>query len=139
MDESKKNVLVNHDGSWNALHSIAKSCMESSKHKHREKYDCEEKGDEIGSMLAEQYDEDWLIERAIKEASEFIMYASEGNEHKMFKEFSELCILMKAIAEFIPAAMEEEACETALEYWSKKVKSNDYNPLLDSYNRMNRY
>jgi hypothetical protein len=57
----------------------------------------------------------------------------------MFREFAELCIVMKGVAEFIPADLEEQACEKALEYYSKKVEHMRYsNPLLDEYSRMNR-
>ena len=82
---------------------------------------------------------DWLIEKAIKEASEFIQRATDGDEYEMFKEFAELCILMKAVAEFMPEELEEKACEKALEYYSRKVEGKDYgNPLLDEYSRRNR-
>jgi hypothetical protein len=45
---------------------------------------------------------------------------------------------MIGVAEFIPAELEEQACEKAIEYYSKKAESVRYsNPLLDEYSRMN--
>jgi hypothetical protein len=102
-------------------------------------HDCEGMKEKVGSMLAETYEQDWLIEKAIKEASEFIKCATEGDEYEMFKEFAELCILMKAVAEFMPEELEEKACEKALEYYARKAEGKDYgNPLLDEYSRRNR-
>lgn len=102
-------------------------------------HDCESMKEKIGCALSESYDQDWLIEKAIKEASEFIQCAAEGDEYEMFKEFAELCILMKAVAEFMPEELEEKACSKALEYYAKKVEGKEYsNPLLDEYSRVNR-
>ena len=102
-------------------------------------HDCEHVKERIGAELAESHDQDWLIEKAIKEAGEFIKAAADRDEYEMFKEFAELCILMKGVAEFIPEELEEQACEKALEYYAKKAEHMRYsNPLLDEYSRMNR-
>ncbi|MBQ4314599.1 MAG: hypothetical protein IJC21_04060 [Lentisphaeria bacterium] len=103
--------------------------------------DIEECKEMVGGMLAETKGKDWLIQKAIKEAGEFIEAASDRDEYEMFKEFAELCILMKGIGELIPEDLEEEACRKALEYYSKKTEtmnSRYSNPLLDEYYRMNR-
>ena len=100
---------------------------------------CELDKAEIGSMLAHTHGRDWMIEKAIKEASEFIAAASKEDEYEMFKEFCELCVLMKGFAEFVPAELEEQACEKALTYYAKKAEHIRYsNPLLDEYSRRNR-
>ena len=60
-------------------------------------------------------------------------------KYEMFKEFCELCVLMKGFAEFVPAELEEQACEKALSYYAKKAEHMRYsNPLLDEYSRRNR-
>lgn len=101
--------------------------------------DIEQCKEMVGGMLAETYGEDWIIEKAIKEASEFIEAAVKGDDYEMFKEFAELCILMKGAAEFIPEDLEEEACRKALEYYARKSEHARYsNPLLDEYYRMSR-
>ena len=101
--------------------------------------DIESGKEEVGAMLAHTHGREWIIEKAIKEASEFIQAATKEDEYEMFKEFSELCILMQGAAEFIPADLEEEACRKALEYYSRKAETMRYsNPLLDEYARMNR-
>lgn len=46
---------------------------------------------------------------------------------------------MKGFAEFVPAELEEQACEKALSYYAKKAEHMRYsNPLLDEYSRRNR-
>ena len=100
---------------------------------------CEMDKREIGSMLAHTHGRDWMIEKAIKEASEFIAAASKEDEYEMFKEFCELCVIMKGFAEFVPAELEEQACEKALAYYAKKAEHMRYsNPLLDEYSRRSR-
>ena len=94
---------------------------------------------EIGSMLAHTHGREWMIEKAIKEASEFIAAASKEDEYEMFREFCELCVIMKGFAEFVPAELEEQACEKALAYYAKKAEHMRYsNPLLDEYSRRSR-
>lgn len=101
--------------------------------------DCEMDKKEIGSILAHTHGREWMIEKAIKEASEFIAAASKEDEYEMFKEFCELCVLMKGFSEFVPAELEEQACEKALSYYAKKAEHMRYsNPLLDEYSRRNR-
>ena len=101
--------------------------------------DCEMDKEEIGSMLAHTHGREWMIEKAIKEASEFIAAASKEDEYEMFKEFCELCVIMKGFAEFVPAELEEQACEKALSYYAKKAEHIRYsNPLLDEYARLHR-
>lgn len=95
----------------------------------------------VGAMLAETKGKDWLIQKAIKEAGEFIEAASDRDEYEMFKEFAELCILMKGVGGLIPEDLEEEAYRKALEYYSKKsekMHSRYSNPLLDEYYRAGR-
>lgn len=96
-------------------------------------------GSQIGMMLASGHDQDWLIEKAIGEASEFIHAATKRDEYEMFKEFCELCILMKGVGEYVPEELESQACEKALEYYARKAEGMDYhNPLLDEYHRRSR-
>ena len=105
----------------------------------RRSHDIESVKEGVGAKLAEAYDQEWLIEKAIKEAGEFVKAAADRDDYEMFKEFAELCILMKGVAEFIPEELEEQACEKALEYYAKKAESVRYsNLLLDEYSRMNR-
>lgn len=100
--------------------------------------DCEMEKEEVGAALAHSHGREWMIEKAIEEASEFITAATKDDEYKMFKEFCELCVLMKGVAEFVPAEIEERACEKALEYYSRKAEMMRYsNPLLDEYSRRN--
>jgi hypothetical protein len=102
-------------------------------------HDCEAVKERIGAELAENHGKEWLIDKAVKEAGEFVKAAADGDEYQMFREFCELCIVMKGVAEFIPAELEEQACEKALEYYAKKAESVRYsNPLLDEYSRRNR-
>ena len=90
-------------------------------------------------MLASGHDQDWLIEKAIGEASEFIHAATKRDEYEMFKEFCELCILMKGVGEYVPEELESQACEKALEYYARKAEGMDYhNPLWDEYHRRSR-
>lgn len=99
-------------------------------------HSCEIEKEEIGSALANAHGQEWLVEKAIEEASEFIKAATKHDEYEMFKEFCELCVLMKGVAEFIPEDLEEQACMKALEYYSKKADMMRYsNPLLDEYTR----
>ncbi len=99
-------------------------------------HDYESVKERLGSELAETHGQEWLIEKAIKEAGEFIKAAADQDEYEMFKEFAELCIVMKGVAEFLPEELEEQACEKALEYYSKKAEQMRYsNPLLDEYHR----
>ena len=99
-------------------------------------HDSEHVKERIGCELAETHGQGWLIEKAIKEAGEFIKAAADQDEYQMFREFCELCIVMKGVAEFVPAELEEQACEKALEYYSKKAEQMRYsNPLLDEYHR----
>ena len=107
--------------------------------RYSHEHDCELDKKEIGSMLAHTHGRDWMIEKAIKEASEFIAAASKEDEYEMFREFCELCVIMKGFAEFVPAELEEQACEKALEYYAKKAEHMRYsNPLLDEYSRRSR-
>lgn len=100
---------------------------------------CEMEKEEIGAALAHSHGQEWLVEKAIEEASEFIKAATKRDEYEMFKEFCELCVLMKGVAELIPEDLEEQACAKALEYYSKKAEMMRYsNPLLDEYSRRNR-
>lgn len=102
-------------------------------------HECEQDKEQVGSELAHMHGQEWLIEKAIKEAGEFIKAAADQDEYQMFREFCELCIVMEGVAEFVPAELEEQACEKALEYYSKKAEHMRYsNPLLDEYSRMNR-
>lgn len=102
-------------------------------------HDCESVKERIGGELAESHGKEWLIEKATKEAGEFIKAAADRDEYQMFREFAELCIVMKGVAEFLPEELEEQACEKALEYYSKKAEHMRYsNPLLDSYAEMHR-
>jgi hypothetical protein len=102
-------------------------------------HDCEAVKERIGAELAQSHDMEWLIEKAVKEAGEFVKAAADRDEYQMFREFAELCIVMKGVAEFIPADLEEQACEKALEYYTKKAESVRYsNPLLDAYSGMHR-
>lgn len=95
--------------------------------------------EEIGATLAHMHSQEWMIEKAIEEASEFIKAATKRDEYEMFKEFCELCVLMKGVAEFVPEELEEQACEKALEYYAKKAEHIRYsNPLLDEYHRHRR-
>lgn len=107
--------------------------------RHMRGHDCESTKERVGAELAQSHDMEWLIEKAVKEAGEFVKAAADRDEYQMFREFAELCIVMKGVAEYIPAELEEQACEKALEYYSKKAEHMRYsNPLLDEYSRMNR-
>jgi hypothetical protein len=86
----------------------------------------EREKEELAPVLAEMYGYGELKECAIKEASELIKAASEGDEYAMFKEFYELCVIMKAFAELIPEEIEERAAEEAVEYYSRKVEHAHY-------------
>lgn len=106
----------------------------SGRFKSRYGHDCEHVKERIGCELAETHGKEWLIEKATKEAGEFIKAAADRDEYQMFREFAELCIVMKGVAEFIPEELEEQACEKALEYYSRKAEHMRYsNPLLDRY------
>lgn len=93
--------------------------------------------DEVAAMLAREYGREELLDKAIKEASELIKCASENKEYEVLREFSELCIVVKAFAEFVPEDLEEQACEEAVEYYGRKVGRSDDNPL-EEYARRGR-
>ena len=76
----------------------------------------------LAPELAEAYGFDELKECAIKEASELIKAATVGDEYAMFKEFGELCVIMKALEEEAPEGLPESAAEEAVEYYSRKVE-----------------
>lgn len=97
----------------------------------------EDDKEEIASMLAREYGREELLDKAIKEASELIKCASENKEYEVLREFSELCIVVKAFAEFLPEDLEEQACEEAVEYYERKVGRSDDNPL-EEYARRGR-
>ena len=103
----------------------------------------EREKEEVGSMLAENFDKDWLLEKAVKEAGEFITAVAKEDEYEMFKEFCELCVLMKGVGEFVPEELEEQACDQAITDYAKKANSRHggeeseyHHPMLDEYNRM---
>lgn len=75
----------------------------------------------IAPELAEMYGFDNLKECAIKEASELIKAATEGDEYAMFKEFAELCVIMKALEEEMPEGLPESAGVEAVEYYKRKI------------------
>lgn len=94
--------------------------------------------EDIGEALAEMFGYDYLVEKAIKEASELVTAAAQGKNYEMTKEFSELCIIMKGLASLMPEEVEEEACEEAADYYEKKLKGHDRhgeNPLHEHYRR----
>lgn len=98
--------------------------------------DMEQAKEMIAAMLAEENGRDWLIEKAISEASEFIKAATKEDEYEMFKEFGELCVLMKGVGQFVPEELEQQAFDKAIEYYAKKSKHGEYsNPLLEEYTR----
>lgn len=89
-------------------------------------HELEKEKEELAPVLAEMYGYDHLKDCAIKEASEVIKAATEGDEYAMLKEFSELCVIMKAFAELIPEDIEERAAEEAVEYYSRKAEHAHY-------------
>lgn len=85
-------------------------------------HELEREKEMLAPELAEAYGYDELKECAIKEASELIKAATEGDEYAMFKEFGELCVIMKALEEDAPEGLPESAAEEAVEYYSRKVE-----------------
>ena len=81
----------------------------------------EHEKEKIAPELAEMYGFDHLKECAIKEASELIKAATEGDEYAMFKEFAELCVIMKALEEEMPEGLPESAGVEAIEYYKRKI------------------
>lgn len=80
--------------------------------------------EEISADLAEAWDMPQIAKRAVREGAELIEALERGEDFEAVKEFTELCILMKAVMEEIsPEVVEEAECE-AIEYWEKKVSQN---------------
>lgn len=104
----------------------------------RRSVDAESRKEDIGAALAEMFGYDYLVEKAIKEASELVTAASQGKNYEMTKEFAELCIIMKGLASLMPEEVEEEACEEAAEYYENKLEGHarsSHNPLYDRSRR----
>lgn len=97
----------------------------------------EENKEHIADMLAEQCDPESLLDKAIKEAGEFVTYAASGKPFEAMKEFAELAILVCAISEHLPEDLTEAAEMEALDYYERKIEhsryghSMDRNPLYD--------
>ena len=98
--------------------------------------------EKVAGELSEIYEPQELLEKAVKEASEFITYATSGKPFEAMKEFAELAILVCAISEHLPEDVTAAAEEEALEYYERKVErggSHHYrgrehyrgNPLTD--------
>lgn len=100
--------------------------------------------EEVAGILAGQCEPEELLDKAIKEAGEFVTYAASGKPFEAMKEFAELAILVCAIAEYLPDELTEAAEMEALEYYERKVDHHSRrsyhgyssNPLSD-YNRRN--
>lgn len=101
----------------------------------RRSYEFEESKERVAGMLAEKFDPEYLLDRAIKEAGEFVTYAASGKPFEAMKEFAELAILVCAISEHLPEDLTEAAEMEALEYYERKVEHHRYshkgNPLYD--------
>jgi hypothetical protein len=101
----------------------------------RRSHEFESEKKRIAGMLAEQCDPEILLDKAIKEAGEFVTYAASGKPFEAMKEFAELAILVCAISEHLPEELTEAAEMEALDYYSNKVEHHRYshkdNPLYD--------
>lgn len=108
----------------------------------RYSHEFEEGKKRVAGELAEICQPDELLEKAIKEAGEFITYAASGKAFEAMKEFAELAILVCAVAEYLPEDVTEAAEMEALEYYERKVehgrysgshhyRGDDHNPLAD--------
>ena len=100
-------------------------------------HELEGEKEEVAMQLAREFEREELLDKAIKEASELIKCASENKPYEVLREFSELCIVVKAFAEFVPEDLEEQACEEALDYYARKVGRSEENPL-EEYARRGR-
>ena len=78
--------------------------------------------EKIAGELSEIYEPQELLEKAVKEASEFITYATSGKPFEAMKEYAELAILVCAISEHLPEDVTEAAEMEALEYYERKVE-----------------
>jgi len=76
---------------------------------------------EIAELLAEKYEPEELLDKAIKEAGEFVTYAASGKPYEAMKEFAELALLVCAISDFLPEELTEGAEMEALDYYERKV------------------
>lgn len=94
----------------------------------------ESRKDEVAEALAEEWNPEDLTECAIKEASELIKAATEKKHFEMFKEFAELCVIMKALSEFLPDGIEEAATEEAITYYERKTGHRSRN-AFEEYSR----
>ena len=103
----------------------------------RYSHELEGEKEEVAMQLAREFGREELLDKAIKEASELIKCASENKTYEVLREFSELCIVVKAFAEFVPEDLEEQACEEALDYYARKAGRSDENPL-EEYARRGR-
>lgn len=103
----------------------------------------EHEKEQLAPVLAEVYGYDHLKECAIKEASELIKAATEGDEYTMVKEFSELCVIMKAFSELLPESIEERAGEEAVNYYKRKMEfahfGHEQHPFDEYMRRSRRY
>lgn len=87
----------------------------------RYSHEFEEGKERVAGMLAEECEPEELLDKAIKEAGEFVTYAISGKPFEAMKEFAELAILVCAIAEHLPEELTEAAEMEALEYYERKV------------------
>lgn len=78
--------------------------------------------EKIAEELSGMYEPQELLEKAVKEASEFITYATSGKPFEAMKEYAELAILVCAIQEHLPEDVTAAAEEEALEYYERKVE-----------------
>jgi hypothetical protein len=91
--------------------------------------------EEVAEALAEEWKPEDLAECAVKEASELIKAATEKKHFEMFKEFAELCIIMKALAEFLPEGIDEAATEEAITYYERKTGHHRSRNAFEEYDR----
>ena len=111
----------------------------------RYSHEFEEGKERVAGMLAEECEPEDLLDKAIKEAGEFVTYAASGKPFEAMKEFAELAILACAIAEHLPEDLTEAAEMEALEYYERKVDhgrrsyAHEDNPLADFGRRSYRY
>ena len=99
----------------------------------------ESRKDEVAEALAEEWRPEDLAECAVKEASELIKAAAEKKNFEMFKEFAELCIIMKALGEFLPEGIEDAATEEAITYYERKTSPRIRHPFEEYEHRAKRY
>ena len=115
----------------------------------RYSHEFEEGKKRVAAEMSEMCEPQELLEKAIKEAGEFITYAASGKAFEAMKEFAELAILVCAVAEHLPEDVTEAAEMEALEYYERKIdhsrysgshhyRGDDRNPLSD-YGRRNTY